>query len=74
MKFDCGPSRAERYEVWLQRKAAKEKWHRWFAWRPVTVKSYDCRWLEYVERSGTFFYGRQSNWWEWEHRKLRDDG
>lgn len=44
MKLNCGPTP---WEKW----AASEKWHRWFAWRPVQVDSHDCRWLEYVERS-----------------------
>jgi len=26
------------------------QWHRWFAWRPVTVSPGDCRWLETVQR------------------------
>ena len=39
MKIDCGPTYAERAKI-------KQKWHRWFAWRPVRVASHDCRWLE----------------------------
>jgi len=47
MKFNCGPTQAER------RQQARDRfcvWHRWFAWFPVRVGSGDCRWLETVER------------------------
>lgn len=37
MKLDCGPTWQEKWE-------ARQKWHRWFAWRPVRVGSHDCRW------------------------------
>ena len=43
MKFACGKSKDEK-------EAAKKEWHTWFAWYPVKVGSYDCRWLEAVER------------------------
>lgn len=50
MKFDCGPT-------WQEKRAAKEKWHRWFAWRPIRVDDHDCRWLEFIERRITWEYG-----------------
>ena len=43
MKINCGPTEAERTE-------AEKQWHRWFAWKPVRLRSHDCRWLETVER------------------------
>lgn len=49
MKWNCGPTRAERW-------AAKCEWHPWFAWFPVRVSSRDCRWLEVVERRMTGGY------------------
>lgn len=56
MKWDCGPDLDERYR-------RLEQWHRWFAWRPVRVASHDCRWLEWIERKGTFYFE-----WRWEYR------
>lgn len=50
MKFNCGPTFAERYE-------RKTNWHRWFAWHPVRIASGDCRWLEYVERKVYYLLG-----------------
>lgn len=41
MKFNCGPT-------W------EEKWHKWFAWHPITLGGGDCRWLETIERKGTY--------------------
>jgi hypothetical protein len=64
MKFDCGPS----YGEWF---AAREKWRRWFAWRPVFVASHDCRWLETVEVKGTYHSSIMGGWWEWHYRPLK---
>lgn len=47
MTFNCGPTREEK-------KAAKEKWHKWFAWYPVRIENHDCRWLETIERKGEY--------------------
>jgi hypothetical protein len=47
MKFNCG---LDGWERWLRRKARIQVWHTWFAWRPVRVDEFDCRWLEMVER------------------------
>ena len=47
MKFNCGPT-------WEEKKAAKEKWHKWFAWYPIRIGSKDCRWLETIERKGSY--------------------
>lgn len=46
MKFDCGPSYAEKLDL-------KKKPHKWFAWYPVSMEGNprDCRWLEYVLRT-----------------------
>lgn len=60
MRFNCGPSYAEKMK-------AREQWHRWYAWRPVSVASRDCRWLEYVERKITY-----KTWGEYrEYRALK---
>ncbi len=63
MKFDCGPTPKERHE-------AKKQWHRLFAWWPTRVGHRDCRWLEFIQRRGTYHcgYGYMGSWWEWEYR------
>jgi len=63
MKFDCGPTSAEKV-------AAKERWHQWFAWHPIRLGSHDCRWREVVERKGTFSYNSGGGCWVWEYRDL----
>lgn len=54
MKFNCGPTRAERMKkkkhTALKQKLKDEQWHKWFAWYPVRIDKNDCRWLETVER------------------------
>jgi hypothetical protein len=47
MKFNCG-------RTWEEKRDAKEKWHRWFAWYPIRLGSRHCRWLEVVWRKGKF--------------------
>jgi len=49
MKFDLG-------ETWKEQEERLQRWHRWFAWHPVRVASHDYRWLEYVQRKGTWRY------------------
>jgi hypothetical protein len=61
MRFNCG-------DGWLERRCKRERWHRWFAWRPVRVADGDCRWLEYVERQGRFFDYGADFFWEWSYR------
>lgn len=61
MKWDCGETRAERYE-------RLSEWHRWFAWYPVRVGSHDCRWLEYVERRASLDWAARVIYWH--HRPL----
>ena len=46
MKFNCGKAEDKN----LNHKDRLKKWHSHFAWWPVTVGDYDCRWLEFVER------------------------
>ena len=47
MKFNCG-------RTWEEKRKAKEKWHKWFAWYPVNFGSNNCRWLETIERKGEY--------------------
>lgn len=64
MKWDCGPT-------YIERGLAKAEWHHWFAWHPVRVGARDCRWLEFVERKGTFYFGRRSGGrWVYTYRAL----
>ena len=54
-------------------KQAKECWHRWFAWYPVTVKEYPDGaerkvWLQTVDRKGTCTYDWEGRWWTFEYR------
>jgi len=59
MKWDCGETRQERV-------ARLTDWHPWFAWRPIQVASHDCRWLEVIERKGS--YHRYFGIVLWEYR------
>lgn len=43
MKFNCGRGKGAMQEYWTN-------WHRIFAWYPIQIDDFDCRWLEYVER------------------------
>lgn len=45
-------------------------WHRWFAWHPVKVSDHDVRWLEVVERKGTYQWWGDS-YWNWEYRAIK---
>ena len=56
MKLNCGPT-------WEEKRDARKEWHDWFAWYPVRIGSNHCRWLETVERKGTF---RRKQWCEYE--------
>lgn len=76
MRFNCGPTRAERAE---QRIAAKSKWHRWFAWRPVRAANGQCVWLEWCLRKGTYTPDEYAfdDWssiliytWTWEYQVM----
>jgi len=63
MKFDCGRTIAE----WIE---ARENWHDYFALIPRRISSHDCRWLEVIERKGSYVEADYSSngYWEWEYR------
>lgn len=63
MRWDCGPSPAERFAALLE-------WHPFFALWPRRVGSHDCRWLEWIERKGTFDaeMAQFGMAWDWEYR------
>lgn len=61
MKFDCG-------ETWEEKHKRLSNWHDTFAWTPKRVGNHDCRWLETVERKGTYFCCLGEGFWEWKYR------
>jgi hypothetical protein len=63
MKFNCGPSAREQFE-------ATERWHRFFALWPRRVGPRDCRWLEVIERKGTWLHSYGGGFWKWEYRAI----
>lgn len=62
MRFDCGDGGKARYQ-------RLTNWHRHFALWPTRVADHDCRWLETVERKGTFHCGYHF-YWSWEYRVI----
>ena len=54
----------------------REEWHKWFAWRPVTVEIILGKkvraWLETVERKGKHKVVMGSNEWKWEYREKEE--
>lgn len=69
MKFQC-----RQPETYTQQKARLSNWHGWFAWRPVRVGDNDCRWLEVVERRGTFYARYDDHGYIWEYRPASFQG
>jgi hypothetical protein len=63
MKFNCGPTRAEK-------RAAKQEWHNWFAWFPVRVGDRDCRWFETVKRKGHYYALYCDEYWKYEYKEI----
>lgn len=61
MKFKCGPTRREKF-------ATKERWHDWFAWRPVRLETKQCVWLEPIQRKGDFHCWGADSRWTFEYR------
>ena len=49
MKFNCGPSKEERYEVLVKEVARLGRWHDHFCWWPTRAGRY-CYWFETIER------------------------
>lgn len=44
-----------------------EKWHDWFAWKPVQISSERTAWLETVRRKKTYV-DIADGWWITEYR------
>ena len=68
---------------WTERVTDKDKWHRWFAWRPVRLDEriavydpyrcrhtyhYQWRWLTHVERQ----YAGEDSYSIHEYREVQD--
>lgn len=68
MKLNCGPTWEEIYADILAGRDPRQKWHSWFAWRPVRVGPRDCRWLETVLRKGQYCEGFGGSSWTWFYR------
>lgn len=61
MKLNCGPS-------WETKWKRKQEWHAFFAIWPRRVAENDCRWLELIERKGTYWDSWGHGGWNWEYR------
>jgi len=51
----------------------RREWHRWFAWYPVRIDNDELRWLEVLERIGTYYKmdcAEVSSWWEYHYRTI----
>lgn len=76
MRLDCGQSWKVRRELRRERKGIRwdekvkrlSKWHLVFAWRPIRVGQFDCRWLEDVQRKG--IYDPHYGYWLWVYKPL----
>ena len=66
MKFDCGPT-------WAEKRERLKNWHPFFAIWPRRVGSRDCRCFEWIERKGTFSLVRMHSFWRWEYRAKQPD-
>lgn len=58
--------------------AEKEKWHKWFAWRPVSVSVFPdgnkkMVWLEPVYRCGELCFWGVDCHWEWKYSEFREE-
>lgn len=61
MRFDCG-------EEWEEKKSRLEQWHPFFTVLPRKVGPHDCRFLEWVERKGTYYAYPLDSFWLWKFR------
>lgn len=75
MKINCGPTKEEKDAKldadWVEEQRRLKHWHLWFAWRPIRLGSRDCRWLEWIERKGSFTRSWGDCSWTFEYRPTR---
>lgn len=50
-------------------RAARGKWHRWFAWHPIKIGK-EYVWLEWLERRDDNATYDDFNWRDWQYRHL----
>jgi hypothetical protein len=65
---------------WLRpsRCVERSNWHFWFAWYPVTVKTYPDGaekkvWLQKVLRKGTLRCGMEGCFWTYKYKETTND-
>lgn len=58
------------FETWADYKERMGKWHRWFAWHPVTVGHGKRCWLMWVERRGDYWGSWHGDGWDMEYRNV----
>ncbi len=75
MKIKCRQSQAEenaKITEAYSKKRYLSNWHRIFAFVPhcVDVVSGECRWLEFIQRKGTWTesYSGGEDFWVWEYQ------
>lgn len=72
MIFSCGENTAHKL-------ARMKEWHRWFAWYPVTIDDLvidgqvQCVWLQFIERSSTWYSGATDSGWIHKYRLIGDN-
>ena len=55
---------------WPIEKPAEPEWHRWFAWKPISVGNQTV-WLEWVDRKAKYYHGGAGDCVvEWEYALL----
>ncbi|MDR9777215.1 hypothetical protein RJJ65_32170 [Rhizobium hidalgonense] len=45
-----------------------ESWHKWFAWHPIRVNTWQIAWLETIERRGHWY---SQLGWCFEYREIQ---
>lgn len=74
MRFNCGPTLADRIEASNRR---DQEWHWHFTLIPRRVGNNQCVWLERIQRKGTLHEVRGlriHTWWSWEYRLPSTEG
>ena len=57
---------------WKEKKAKREQWHDWFAWRPVRVSDTEKLWWITVQRKGEHRYDWEgTSYWDYEYREKK---
>ena len=70
MKIDCGPTRADKDKIYINKRLKRMEWQKWFDWYPVRIASHDCRWFETIERKYKFEMSYYNCTGFWEYRAI----